>query len=107
MCRLNLLTSQKTRHGVCHGRGINILLVQIIQDLHMQRPVLPLVGFIKVDCYLDRHGVWHFTAPVPAPSQPARRPDTASYWTECCSPSKTIAPARSRPSSRRRNSKKL
>jgi hypothetical protein len=36
----------------------------------VQRPVMPLVGFVEVDSNLDSHRVWHFTAPAPEPSRP-------------------------------------
>jgi hypothetical protein len=34
---------------------------QIGKNLHVQRPVMPLVAFVQVDCDLYRHRIWHFT----------------------------------------------
>ena len=66
--------------GMEGDRSINIFLTQVIENFNMERPMMPLIGFVEVDGDLDRHRVWHFTAPAPAPCPRAPLRGTA----DCC-----------------------
>src|SRR5229473_3705591 len=68
---------QKSSHGMKSGRGIDIFLAQVVENLHVQRPVAPLVGFVEIDCDLYCHSVRHSTALAPGPCLPKLRRDTA------------------------------
>src|SRR5258708_17578669 len=83
MRRFHAMPPQKSSHGVKCGPGIDILLTQVIENLHMQGPMAPLVGFVQIDCDLYCHRVRHSTALAPAPCLPKLRQDTASYCREC------------------------
>src|SRR5438552_18353726 len=77
---LDSLTSEKSCNSVEGDRSINIFLTQVIENFNMERPMMPLIGFVEVDGDLDRHRVWHFTAPAPAPCPRAPLRGTA----DCC-----------------------
>jgi hypothetical protein len=60
---LHPVTAQESGHGVDGGCRIDVFLAQVVKNLHVQRPVMPLVGFIQVDSDLHCHDVRHFTVP--------------------------------------------
>src|SRR5450755_4008952 len=80
MARLHSLAPQKSTHRVHCGCGKNVLVAQIVEDLHVQWTILPLVAFGEIDRNLNCHRVWHFTALSLAPCLQLRRPGT----THCC-----------------------
>src|SRR5579863_2288024 len=47
------------------GSGIDVFLVQVIENLHMQRPTLPLIAGVQINCDLHCHRTWHFTREPP------------------------------------------
>ena len=49
MTRLDPLASQKSGNGVEGARREDVLVMQIIQDGHVQCPPLPLVRLIQID----------------------------------------------------------
>src|ERR1700730_2690050 len=71
MAGLNLVSPKKARHRMDCGCNINIFLPQVVEDFHVQRPMMPLVGFVEIKRNLNSHRVWHFTAPGPEPLRPA------------------------------------
>src|SRR5437762_14366232 len=77
---LDSLTSEKSGDGMEGDRSINIFLTQVIENFNVDRPMMPLIGFVELDGDLYRHRVWHFTAPapVPCPRAPLRGP------ADCC-----------------------
>src|SRR5580704_19472781 len=77
---LNPVPTKKPSHGMNCSCGVYVFPAQVIEDLHVQRPVMPLVGFVKIDRNLNCHRVWHFTAPGPEPFQPALRRGTINCW---------------------------
>src|SRR5436190_22111940 len=77
---IDSLTAETSGDGVEGDRSIDIFLTQVIENFNMERPMMPLTGFVEVDGDLHRHGVWHFTAPVPAPCPRAPLRGTA----DCC-----------------------
>src|ERR1700733_417906 len=74
---LHSVSAKKPSHGMNRGGGVHVLFSQIVENLHVQWPMMPLVGFVKIHGDLDCHPVWHFTAPAPKPCRPALRRDTA------------------------------
>src|SRR5580700_2438733 len=62
---LYAMASQESRHGVNRGRRVDILLAQVVENLHVQRPVMPLVGFVQVESDLYGHRIWHSTREPP------------------------------------------
>src|SRR5207244_1707254 len=97
------LTSEKSGDGMEGDRSINIFLTQVIENFNVERPMMPLIGFVEIDGDLYRHRVWHFTAPAPVPCPRAPLRGTA----DCCRgrsrASTPTAPAQSKPWSRRRS----
>src|SRR5579863_7617721 len=79
MAGLHPMPPQKTGHSMDCGCGIYIFAPQIIENLHVQRPVVPLVRFVEIDCDLNCHRVWHFTAPAPVPFRLKLRRGTTGY----------------------------
>ena len=71
MTGLNPVPAEKSSHSVESGCGINVFPPQVVKDLHVQRPVTPVVGFVEINGDLNSHRVWHFTAPGPEPLRPA------------------------------------
>src|SRR5579864_2952288 len=59
---------EESRHAVLGGRRVDILATQILQDLHVQRTMVPLIRFVEIDRDLYRHGIWHFTRASPIPA---------------------------------------
>jgi hypothetical protein len=57
----NAMTAEKSGDGVNGCGRINIFFAQVTENFHMQRLVMPLVGFVQIDGDLYRHGVSHFT----------------------------------------------
>ena len=55
------MSSWKARNAADCRRRIHILPRQVIQDLHVQWPLLALVGFVQKICNLHRHCIWHST----------------------------------------------
>src|ERR1700722_6124872 len=77
---LDSMSTKKAGYRMKCGCRVHILSPQIVENFHVQRPMVPLVGFVEVDCDLNSHRVWHFTAPAPMPSQPVYRQGIA----DCC-----------------------
>src|SRR5438477_11230971 len=77
---LDSLTSEKSGDGMQGDRSKDIFLTQVIENFNMERPMMPLIGFVEVDGDLHRHGVCHFIAPAPAACRRAPLPGTA----DCC-----------------------
>src|ERR1700691_5603422 len=61
MRSLHAVTAQKSGYSVKGSGGINVFLAQVVENLEMQRPVMPLVGFVQIDCDLNCHCVLHCT----------------------------------------------
>ena len=80
VARLNPVPSEKPSDRMDRSCGVHIFLPQVVEDLHVQRPVMPLVGFVKIDCDLNSHRVWHFTVPAPEPYRPPLRRGTINCW---------------------------
>src|SRR6202049_2686619 len=80
MTGLNPVSPEKPSHSVESGCGINVFPPQVVKNLHVQRPVTPVVGFVEIDRDLNSHRVWYFTAPVPEPCRPALHRGTANCW---------------------------
>src|SRR5579863_695800 len=77
---LNPVPAKKPRHRVNCGCRVYVFLAQVIEDLHVQRPVMPLVGFVEIDRDLNSHRVWHFTALAPEPCRLAPPPSITNCW---------------------------
>ena len=67
-----LCLSEKSGNAMDRRGREYVLFAQIVQDLHVQRPVMPLVGFVQIDCDLHRHGIWHSTRVPPIPGAACR-----------------------------------
>src|SRR5215470_2074272 len=65
MCGLYALSAEESRHTVHCSRRIHIFLTEVVEDLNVQRAVMPLVRFVQIDCDLHSHCIRHFTR-VPA-----------------------------------------
>src|SRR5438067_1488313 len=53
--------SQKAGNAMHRCSCVHILVAKIVEDLDVQRPVMPLVGFVEIDRDLHCHRIWHFT----------------------------------------------
>src|SRR5947208_6463339 len=87
MCCPYRLPTQEASNRVHRDRRICVLPAQVVENLHVQRPVMPLVRFIEIDGDLYCHCVRHFTVPAPGPCLRAWRPGTAGCCRECWSAS--------------------
>src|SRR5690242_3180058 len=65
MARLYLLPAEKSGHGMKRNGGVYVLLAKVVENLHVQGTMMPLVGFVEINGDLDCHSVWHFTVPSP------------------------------------------
>src|SRR5215831_13659291 len=72
MRALYLVAPQETRDTMDRRRRVHIFFSQITENLHVQRPMMPLVAFVQVECDLHRHGIWHFTRLPPIPAATSR-----------------------------------
>src|SRR5271169_3865217 len=72
--------TKKPRHGMNCGCRVYVFLAQVIEDLYVQRPVMPLVGFVEIDRDLNSHRVWHFTALAPEPCRLAPPRGITNCW---------------------------
>src|SRR6058998_3447069 len=53
MTGLHLLPPEKARYRMQRSGGVYVLLAQVVEDLHVQGAIMPLVGFVEVDGDLD------------------------------------------------------
>src|ERR1700692_766288 len=77
------MPSQKSRYRMKSRGRVNIFLTQVVEDLHVQQPVVPLVGLIQINCDLHCHLARNSIAPGPTPCPPKPRPGTTDYLREC------------------------
>src|SRR5690348_3933107 len=61
---------EESRHAMHRCCRVDIFATQILQDLHVQWTMVPLIRFIEIDRDLYRHGIWHFTRA--SPTRPAK-----------------------------------
>src|SRR5271157_5142598 len=66
------MPSQKSRDGMDSGGGVHIFLAKIVENLQMQWPVAPLVGFVQINSDLNRHSIRHCTRLLPTPAATCR-----------------------------------
>src|SRR6185437_2855916 len=112
---LDAAVAGESCHRMQHGGACNFRFAQILEELQVQRPVVPLVRLIEVDRHLHRAGsITHWkTIPYPlsdftrspssfkwyepAPFRPAPRPGKAGYWQSYSQQIAPSYPAQSKP----------
>src|SRR6266576_2131548 len=74
---LDLVAAKEAGYRMHRGRGVHAFFPQVVENLQMQWPVLPLVSFVEIERDLDCHCDGHFTAPAPRPFRlkPPGRPE--------------------------------
>src|ERR1051326_2249699 len=77
---LHPLPSKKSRYSVEHGRGINILFSQIVENFQMKRSIVPFVRLAEINCDLDSKVLSQFIGCELLPFRPALQEDKERCW---------------------------